>query len=108
MKRIICFLFVFVLLNGCAEYMAAIGSGAIDGKILQSSVNSAVSYGVKKKTGKTPLKHDLSYAEEQREKKKISENKIQPCVEFLEPIDANLCKVIKARIQILSKVKNLN
>jgi len=50
----------------------------------------------------------LSYAEEQREKKKISENKIQPCVEFLEPIDANLCKVIKARIQILSKVKNLN
>ena len=108
MKKIICFLFAFVFLNGCAEYMAAIGTGAVDGKILQSTVNSAVSYGVKKQTGKTPVQHALNFTEQQKSKKKVSKNKIQPCVEFLEPIDENLCKVIKSRILSLSKVKNLN
>ena len=88
--------------------MALIGSGALDGKVVQSSFNSAVSYGVKKQTGKTPVQHALSYAEKQKDIKKSPKVKIQPCVEFLEPVSDNLCQVIKSKILNLSKVKNLN
>ena len=44
------------MLNGCVESMAFLGSattGASSGKIIQSATSSAVSYGVKKQTGKT-------------------------------------------------------
>ena len=53
-------------LNGCVESFALLGSsigGASSGKMLQSSLKSTVSYGIKKTTGKTPLGHVLSYAE---------------------------------------------
>ena len=54
------------LLNGCAESVALLGTtvgGASSGKVVQSSIHSAVSYGIKKQTGLTPLGHALSYAE---------------------------------------------
>ena len=38
--------------------------------MLQSSLNSAISYGVKHKTGKTPIGHVLAYAEEKNPEKK--------------------------------------
>ena len=44
--------------------------GASSGRVLQSSLNSAISYGVKHKTGKTPLGHMLAYAEEKKSRKK--------------------------------------
>ena len=40
-----------------------------NGKIVQSSINSAISYKVKKQTGKTPLEHAIAYAEKNPEKK---------------------------------------
>ena len=43
------------LLNGCAESVALLGTsvnGVSNGKILQSSLNSSISYGVKNKPAK--------------------------------------------------------
>ena len=69
MKKIFVLLTTMLLLNGCAESVALLGtsvSGASNGKILQSSLNSAISYGVKNQTGKYPIEHLLK-----REKNKI-------------------------------------
>ena len=64
MNKIFGLLITLLFLNGCAESIALLGTSASNGKILQSSVNSAISYGVKKQTGKTPLEHAMAYAEE--------------------------------------------
>ena len=48
-----------VVLNHCLAY-----TGASNGRIVQSSLNSAISYGIKTQTGKTPLEHTIAYAEE--------------------------------------------
>jgi len=64
-------------LNGCVESFALLGSsigGASSGKMLQSSLKSTVSYGIKKTTGKTPLGHVLSYAEVVNPEKKKKRN----------------------------------
>ena len=63
MKKTLPLLTLIFLLNGCAESIALLGSGASNGRIVQSSLNSAISYGVKKQTGKTPLEHAIAYAE---------------------------------------------
>ena len=39
-------------------------------KLVQTSLKSAVSYGVKKQTGKSPLEHALTYAKEKNPDKK--------------------------------------
>ena len=108
MKKIFCFLYLIFLLNGCAESMALLGSGAANGKVAQSSFNTVVSYGIKKQTGKTPLEHALSYAEEKKPKEIARNNEIQPCVEFLEPVNKDICEVIKKKISKLNKVRSLN
>ena len=90
------------LLNGCAESIALLGTsigGASNGKILQSSLNSAISYGVKLETGKGPLEHVKAYAE-----KKNSEKKQEPCVAFLEKTNSEICAIVKKRL-ILTKSK---
>jgi len=79
MKKILVLLSTIFLLNGCAESLALLGTSTSNGKILQSSLNSAISYGIKKQTGKTPLEHALAYAEE-----KNPEKKKEPCLSFLE------------------------
>ena len=59
-EKIFVLLTTMLLLSGCAESVALLGSsigGASNGKIVQSSFNSAISYGVKKQTGKAPLEH---------------------------------------------------
>ena len=96
-----------LLLNGCAESMALLGtsvSGASNGKILQSSLNSAISYGVKKQTGKAPLEHVKAYA------KKINpEKKEEPCLSFLERTNSEICAIVKKRLILTkSKIKYLN
>ena len=82
MKKVFFLLSTVLLLNGCAESVALLGGsigGASNGKMLQSSLNSAISYGVKKQTGKTPLEHALAYAEE-----KNPEKKKETCISFVE------------------------
>ncbi len=108
MKKIFCFLSLIFLLNGCAESMALLGTSATNGKIAQSTFNTALSYGVKQHTGKTPLQHALNYAEKKKIHNVNTENEIQPCVEFLEPVSKDICAVLKKRILKLSKVQNLN
>ena len=66
MKKIPFLLLLFFLLNGCAESIALLGTSASNGRIVQSSLNSAISYGVKKQTGKTPLQHAIAYADKKK------------------------------------------
>ena len=90
------------MLNGCADSVALLGTsigGASNGKILQSSLNSAISYGVKKQTGKAPLEHVKAYAE-----KVNPEKKKEPCVSFLEKTNSELCLMLKKQL-ILTKSK---
>ena len=75
MKKILILLSTVFLLNGCAESLALLGTSTSNGKIVQSSLNSAISYGVKKQTGKTPLEHAITYAE-----KIIPEKKQDTCI----------------------------
>ena len=52
MKKIFFLISIIFLLNGCAQSIALLGtsaSGASSGKIVQSSINSVTSYGIKKK-----------------------------------------------------------
>ena len=107
MKRIFILLTTMLLLNGCAESVALLGpsiSGAGNGKILQSSFNTAISYGVKKQTGKAPLEHVKAYAE------KINpEKEEEPCLSFLEKTNSEICAIVKKRLILTkSKVKFLN
>ena len=105
MRKIFGLLIVLFLLNGCAESVALLGSsvgGASKGKVLQSSLNSAISLGVKQQTGKSPLEHAIAYAEE-----KNPEKKKEPCLSFLEKTNSEICAIVKKQLD-LTKSKILN
>ena len=102
MKKVFFLLSIVLLLNGCAESVALLGSsigGVSNGKMLQSSLNTAVSYGVKKQTGKTPLEHALSYTEEKNPTKKK-----ETCISFIEKTRSEFCTVVKKQILSTNKV----
>ena len=105
MKKIFGLLITLLLLNGCAESVALLGGsigGASNGKIVQSSLNSAISYGVKKQTGKTPLEHALAYAEE-----KNPEKKKEPCFSFIQKTNSAVCLILKKQLNLTkSKIAN--
>ena len=104
MKKIIGLLASLLLLNGCAESLALLGTSPSNGKIIQSSLNSAVSYGVKKRTGKTPLEHAIAYAEE-----KNPERKKEPCLSFLEKTNSEICAIVKKQLNLTkTKIKSIN
>ncbi len=105
MKKIFGLLITLLLLNGCAESVALLGSsigGASSGKIAQSSLNTAVSYGVKKQTGKGPLEHVLAYAE-----KVNPEKKKEPCLSFIQKTNSEICAIVKKQLN-LTKSKIIN
>ena len=104
MKKVFFVLSSLFLLNGCAETVALLGpvGGASNGKMLQSSLNSAISYGVKKQTGKTPLEHALAYAEE-----KNPEKKEEPCFSFIQKTNSAVCLILKKQLN-LTKSKIIN
>ena len=98
MKKVFFLLSTVLLLNGCAESVALLGGsigGASNGKIVQSSLNSAISYGVKKQTGKTPLEHALAYAEE-----KNPEKKQETCISFIERTRSEFCTILNKQISL--------
>ena len=99
MKKILILLSTIFLLNGCAESLALLGTSTSNGKILQSSLNSAVSYGVKKQTGKTPLEHAIAYAEE-----KNPERKKETCISSFEITRSEFCTIVKKQIKSKSTV----
>ena len=97
MKKTLLLLTAILLLNGCAESIALLGSGASNGRIVQSSLNSAISYGVKKQTGKTPLEHAIAYAEE-----KNPDRKKETCISSLEITRSEFCTIVKKQIKLKS------
>ena len=103
MKNIFAKLFLVLLLTGCAESMALLGpasSLAGGGNIIQSSVTSAASYGIKKKTGKSPLQHLSEYTD-----KNNPTGKKEKCIEFLEASSSEVCTIAKQKVEkIKSKI----
>ena len=95
MKKIFVLLSLIFLLNGCAESIALLGTSTSNGRIVQSSLNSAISYKVKKQTGKTPLEHAISYAE-----KKNPEGKKETCISFIERTRSEFCTILKKEITL--------
>ena len=101
MKKIFYLFILTFLLNGCVESVALLGSsvgGASSGKIVQSTFQSTISYGVKKQTGKTPLGHALAYAE-----KNNPERKKETCISFIEKTRSEFCTVAKKKISLTNK-----
>ena len=99
MKKIFLLLSTILLLNGCAESLALLGSGASNGRIVQSSLNSAISFGVKKQTGKTPLEHAIAFAEDINPEKKK-----ETCISHLEITRSEFCTIVKKQVKLKSNV----
>ena len=99
MKKILLLLSTIFLLNGCAESLALLGPGASNGRFVQSSLNSAISFGVKKQTGKTPLEHAISYAET-----KNPEKKKETCISSFEITRSEFCTVAKKQVSLTNTV----
>ena len=97
MKKILILFLTIFFLNGCAESLALLGPGASNGKLVQSSLNSAISYGIKTQTGKTPLEHAIAYAEE-----KNPERKKETCISSLEITRSEFCTIVKKQIKLKS------
>ena len=104
MKKILGLLLGLSLLTGCAESLALLGptsTAVTGGNITQSAFSSAVNYGVKRQTGKTPLEHAIAYAEEVNPEKKK-----EPCLSFAEKTNSEICAIVKKQLE-LSKSKIL-
>ena len=95
MKKILGLLVILLFLNGCAESVALLGTSVSNGKIMQSSISSSVSYGIKKQTGKTPLEHAIAYADQKNPQKKK-----EPCLSFLEKTNSEICAIVKKQLKI--------
>jgi hypothetical protein len=95
MKNIIILLSSMFLLVGCVESIALLGpaTSATNGKLVQSSLKSAVSLGVKKTTGKSPMQHALAYAEEKNPNKKK-----EKCISFIEKTNSEACMIVNKQI----------
>ena len=100
MKKISLLLSAIFLLNGCAESLALLGPGASSGRFVQSSLNSAISYGIKKQTGKTPLEHAIAYSET-----KNPEREKKTCISFFEITRSEFCTIVKKQISLTNTVQ---
>ena len=99
MKKILLLLSTIFLLNGCAESLALLGSSASNGRFVQSSLNSAISYGIKKQTGKTPLEHAIAYTET-----KNPEREKKTCISFFEITRSEFCTMAKKKISFTNTI----
>ena len=96
MRKTFFLLFIIFSLNGCAQSFALLGTsagGASSGKIVQSSINSVTSYGIKKHTGKTPLGHAFAYAEKHNPDKKK-----ETCLSFIQKTNSEVCTILKKKL----------
>ena len=118
MKNFLSLLFTLTILSGCAESLALLGPASTSvtgGNLAQSAVSSAVSFGVKKQTGKSPIEHAMAYAEKHNPEMKKSN-----CVAFLKSRESEICEAVKknlhetkeyfenkSKILVRSKIENL-
>ena len=98
MKKILGCLLGLTLITGCAESLALLGptsTAVTGGKITQSAFSTAVNYGVKKQTGKSPMEHAMTYAEEMNPQKEK-----EPCLSFAEKTNSEICVIVKKQLKI--------
>ncbi len=98
MKKTLGFLLILTLLTGCAGSLALLGptsTAVTGGNIAQSTFSSTVNYGVKKRTGKSPMEHAIAYAEEINPEKKK-----EPCLSFAEKTNSEICAIVKKQLQL--------
>mgnify|MGYP001210916089 CR=1 FL=1 len=101
MKKIFSLLALTILLNGCVESMALLGPASSvvgGGNVIQSAASSAVSYGVKKQTGKSPSEHAVAYVQKNNPQKKK-----EKCIEILESTNSETCAALKKNINETTK-----
>jgi hypothetical protein len=87
------------LLVSCAESIALLGgaaTGVANGNVVNSSLKSAVSFGIKKQTGKTPMQHALAYAKEMNPNKEK-----EKCISFIERTNSEACMIVKKQISLV-------
>tara|TARA_B110001452_G_scaffold159895_1_gene133048 strand:+ start:68 stop:463 length:396 start_codon:yes stop_codon:yes gene_type:complete len=74
MKKLFVALMLTTFLTGCVETLSMFGPAAMgNGKLVQSSINSALSLSVKQRTGKTPTQHVLSILDQNQVKEPVKE-----------------------------------
>ena len=98
MKKILGSLLLLTLLSSCAESLALLGptsTAVTGGNIAQSALSSSLNYGVKKRTGKSPVEHAMTYAEEMN-----SQKKKEPCLSFAEKTNSEICAIVKKQLKI--------
>ena len=101
MKKILIIISLAITLKSCANSLAFLGpasSVAGGGNVAQSAVSSAVSFGVKKQTGKSPSEHAIAYV-----KKYNPENKKEKCLEFIDLTNSEACAAVKENISKTKK-----
>ena len=108
MKKLIGLLITLLALNGCANSLAFLGPASTSvtgGNVATIAFSSAVSYGVKKQTGKTPSQHALAYVQ-----KHNPENKKEKCIEFIDATNTKTCAAVKENLsetrKKIVKIKN--
>ena len=96
---------LLTLLSSCAESFALLGptsTAVTGGNIAQSALSSSLNYGVKKRTGKSPMQHAIAYAENMNPEKKK-----EPCLSFAEKTNSEICAIVKKQLK-MTKSKILN
>ena len=94
MKKILLLISTIFFLNGCAESLALLGTSTSNGRVVQTSLNSAISYGIKKQTGKTPLEHAIAFVEEKNPMRKK-----ETCISSFEITRSEFCTIVKKQIK---------
>ena len=104
MKKISVLLFSLFLLTACGGTVALLGPASSifgGGNAVQSSLSSAVNYGIKKQTGKTPMQHALTYADEKNPNKEKKR-----CISFIEKTNSEACAIAKKQVSLIQvKIK---
>ena len=107
MRRLFVLLTSLLLLSGCAQSLALLGPASTSvtgGNLVQSAFSSSLSYGVKKQTGKSPMEHIISYAEE-----KNPDKKKEPCLSFVQKTNSEICAIVKKKLNLTkSKISNIS
>ena len=106
MRKFLISLLLALFVTGCAETMALLGPASTSlggGNVAQTAFSSAVNFGVKKKTGKSPMEHAIAYAEKHNpEREKVK------CVNFLEITETEVCSLLKKRVSELRRKIDVN
>lgn len=107
MKKLSILVFTFLFLTGCYQSMALLGpaTGAANGKVVQSSLQSAASYGIKKQTGKSPFEHVVAYSVQKDLENCGEENKqTKKCLNLNEKL-LSAQSLVEQKDQIITEIK---